>query len=63
MKKNKVETIKGYGKLTGPAQNGVFTIEVTNDGQGHPSQGEERNSRYRLGSPHDCPASRPTTAF
>ena len=29
MKKNKVETIKGYGKLTGPAQGGVFTIEVT----------------------------------
>jgi dihydrolipoamide dehydrogenase len=31
MKKNKVETIRGYGKLTGPAQNGVFTIEVSND--------------------------------
>jgi dihydrolipoamide dehydrogenase len=28
MKKNKVETIKGYGKLTGPTQNGLFTIEV-----------------------------------
>jgi dihydrolipoamide dehydrogenase len=28
MKKNKIETIMGYGKLTGPAQNGVFTIEV-----------------------------------
>ena len=34
MKKNKVETLKGYGKLTGPAQNGIFTIEVTNDGKG-----------------------------
>ena len=33
MKKNKVETIKGYGKLTGPAQNGVFTVELTNDGK------------------------------
>ena len=32
MKKNKVETIKGYGKLTGPAQNGVHTVEVTNGG-------------------------------
>ncbi len=31
MKKNKVETIRGYGKLTGGAQNGVFTIEVVND--------------------------------
>src|SRR5437016_2395907 len=28
MRKNKVETIKGYGKLTGPAQSGVFTIEL-----------------------------------
>ena len=31
MKKNKVETVKGYGKLTGPAQNGLFTIEIVND--------------------------------
>src|SRR5439155_7541354 len=28
MRKNKLETIKGYGKLTGPAQSGVFTIEL-----------------------------------
>jgi dihydrolipoamide dehydrogenase len=28
MRKNKVETIKGYVKLTGPAQNGVLTVEV-----------------------------------
>jgi dihydrolipoamide dehydrogenase len=33
MKKNKVETVKGYGKLTGPSQNGIFTVEVTNDGK------------------------------
>src|SRR5580700_3085526 len=33
MRKNKVETIKGYGKLTGPAQNGVLTVEVTADGK------------------------------
>ena len=31
MKKNKVETVKGYGKLTGSAQNGVFTVEIVND--------------------------------
>ncbi len=31
MRKNKVETIKGYGKLTGPAQNGIHTIEVSNE--------------------------------
>ncbi len=33
MKKNKVETIRGYGKLTGPAHNGIHTIEVSNDGK------------------------------
>ena len=32
MRKNKVETIKGYGKLTGPAQNSVFSVEVSNGG-------------------------------
>jgi len=31
MRKNKVETIKGYGKLTGPGQNGLHTVEVSND--------------------------------
>jgi dihydrolipoyl dehydrogenase len=33
MKKNKVETVRGYGKLTGPAQSGVLTVEVTDDGK------------------------------
>ncbi|MGA8441286.1 MAG: dihydrolipoyl dehydrogenase [Candidatus Sulfotelmatobacter sp.] len=33
MKKNKVDTVKGYGKLTGPAQNGILTLEVENDGK------------------------------
>ena len=28
MRKNKVETVKGYGKLTGPAQSGIHTIEL-----------------------------------
>ena len=31
MKKNKVDTIKGYGELTGPAKNGVFNIDVKGD--------------------------------
>ncbi len=30
MRKNKVDTITGYGKLTGPAQNGIHAVEVTN---------------------------------
>jgi dihydrolipoamide dehydrogenase len=33
MKKNKVETVRGYGKLTGPAQGGVHIVEVTNEGK------------------------------
>jgi dihydrolipoamide dehydrogenase len=33
MRKNKVEVVRGYGKLTGPAQNGVVTVEVTNEGK------------------------------
>ena len=33
MRKNKVETVKGYGKLTGPAQNRVQTIEVSHGGK------------------------------
>jgi dihydrolipoamide dehydrogenase len=36
MKKNKVETVKGYGKLIGPAQNGIFTVEVANNGKTAP---------------------------
>jgi len=36
MRKNKVETVKGYGKLTGPAQNGVLTVDVSNDGKSTP---------------------------
>ncbi|HJS98474.1 MAG TPA: dihydrolipoyl dehydrogenase [Terriglobales bacterium] len=29
MRKNKVDVISGYGRLTGPAQNGVFSVEVS----------------------------------
>jgi dihydrolipoamide dehydrogenase len=48
MRKNKVETIKGYGKLTGPAQNGVLTVEVTNDGRA--SQLKTKNVILATGS-------------
>jgi len=33
MRKNKVETLKGFGKLTGPAQNGIHTVELKADGK------------------------------
>jgi dihydrolipoamide dehydrogenase len=49
MKKNKVETIRGYGKLTGPAQNGVLTIEVT-AGDGKASQIKAKNVILCTGS-------------
>ena len=34
MRKNKVEVIQGYGRLTGPAQNGVLSVEVFTEGGG-----------------------------
>src|SRR5215472_3819143 len=33
MKKNKVETVKGYGRLIGPAQHGIHAVEVSNEGK------------------------------
>lgn len=48
MRKNKVETIRGYGKLTGPAQNGVLTVEVTADAKA--SQVKAKNVLLSTGS-------------
>src|SRR6201988_2835744 len=48
MKKNKVETIRGYGKLTGPAKSGVFTVDVTNEGK--PSHIKAKNVILSTGS-------------
>jgi dihydrolipoamide dehydrogenase len=33
VKKNKVTLVRGYGKLTGAAKDGVHTVDVDNDGQ------------------------------
>jgi dihydrolipoamide dehydrogenase len=33
MKKNKITTFQGYGRLTGPAKDGVHSIEVDRDGK------------------------------
>ena len=49
MRKNKVETIRGYGKLTGPAQGGTFTIEVTG-ADGKASQVRAKNILLATGS-------------
>jgi dihydrolipoamide dehydrogenase len=48
MRKNKVETVKGFGKLTGPAQNGVHTIEVKDGGK--TTQVKTRNVILAMGS-------------
>ena len=49
MKKNKVETIKGYCKLTGPRQNGVPAIEVKG-ADGKAAQVKARNVILATGS-------------
>jgi dihydrolipoamide dehydrogenase len=48
MRKNKVETVKGFGKLTGPAQNGVHTIEVKDGGKA--TQLKTKNVILAMGS-------------
>ena len=34
MRKNKVETVAGYGRLMGPAKDGIFSVEVGGEGAG-----------------------------
>ncbi len=62
MKKNKVTTIPGYGKLTGPAQDGVHIVSVSR-GEGEQSQIKAKNVVLATGSyartlfgqqPDDC---------
>jgi dihydrolipoamide dehydrogenase len=48
MRKNKVETVKGFGKLTGAAQNGVHTIEVKDGSK--TSQMKTKNVILAMGS-------------
>ncbi len=52
MKKNKVTVISGYGKLTGPANDGVHTVERNRRPQRRNAAdpGEEHNPRDRLRS-------------
>ena len=49
MKKNKVTVIQGWGKLTGPAKDGILTVEVEGKGGKSTDQRQERNSLDRLG--------------
>ncbi len=41
MKKNKITTFQGYGRLTGPAKDGVHAIEVDRDGKKELVQGKK----------------------
>ena len=40
MRKNKVTVIPGFGRLTGPAKNGIHTVEVEADGKKQNVQGK-----------------------
>ena len=61
MKKNKITVVRGHGRLTGPAKDGVFTIDVTAEDKGkgqdraaggHAGEGEEGRARHRLRRAH-----------
>jgi dihydrolipoamide dehydrogenase len=49
MKKNKVTVISGWGKLTGPAKDGIHTVEVSG-GSGEPRQLKAKNIILASGS-------------
>ena len=50
MKKNKVTVISGYGKLTGPAKEGVHTIALSGGADGGPSEIRAKNIILATGS-------------
>jgi dihydrolipoamide dehydrogenase len=50
MKKNKVTTISGYGKLTGPAKDGIHTVELSGGANGETSQVKAKNLILATGS-------------
>jgi dihydrolipoamide dehydrogenase len=49
MKKNKVTVISGYGRLTGPAKDGVHTVDLTSSG-GEVTQLQAKNILLATGS-------------
>src|SRR5437870_2734559 len=48
MRKNKVDTVKGFGRLTGPAQNGIHAIEIKDGAKA--SQLKTKNVILAMGS-------------
>ena len=49
VRKNKVTAVRGFGALTGPAKNGVHTVDVTGEG-GQKSQIQAKNIILATGS-------------
>ncbi len=49
VKKNKVTPVRGFGQLTGPAKNGILTVDVTGEG-GQKSQIQAKNVIIATGS-------------
>jgi dihydrolipoamide dehydrogenase len=45
MKKNKITVVRGHGRLTGPAKDGVFAIDVSAEGKG---QGSELQTKTQI---------------
>ena len=43
MKKNKITVFNGHGRLTGPAKDGVLTVNVTNEDIGRPKDAQAEN--------------------
>ncbi|MGA9241494.1 MAG: dihydrolipoyl dehydrogenase [Silvibacterium sp.] len=50
MRKNKVTVIPGFGRLTGPAKDGIHSIEVTPQDKGKPSVVKTKNIILATGS-------------
>src|SRR5215472_270844 len=50
MKKNKVTVISGWGKLTGPAKDGVHTVTLSGGAEGGPNEIRAKNIILASGS-------------
>jgi len=50
MRKNKVTVVPGYGKLTGPAKDGIHAVEVTGEGKGKAETVKAKNVIVATGS-------------
>ena len=50
MRKNKVETVSGYGRLTGPAKDGWMTVDVSNEAGGGKTGIKAKNVILATGS-------------